>query len=88
VGGCWLTEVQTEDIHALTNELVNGVEVVPGVRRVVGTGVVLLTELSTRLVDAEPFQLLGLTLLCGSSEGGADQSGRRKDVLEKHNDCC
>jgi hypothetical protein len=63
--GWWLTEVQTEMVDALCHKLVDGVEVVPREFFPIYTGEVLLAELSTRLVDAEPFQLLGCVLCSG-----------------------
>lgn len=83
------TKVQAEHVHALTDELIDGLGVIPSVVCVVDTRDVLLAELSTRLVDAEELELSvcsGL-LVRRSSEGGADQSGRRKDVAEEHGEC-
>jgi hypothetical protein len=84
----YLTEVQTEHVHALTDELINGLGVVPSVFLAVDSRNDLLAELSARLVDAEPFQLACALLLSGCGESCADQGGRGEEILEKHGDCC
>ena len=79
------TEVEAEHVHALRDHLVHGGEVIPDELLAIYTGEVLLAELSARLIDTEPLQLLALSLLLRwGGEGGADQSGRRENVLEKH----
>lgn len=55
------TEVETEHVHSLADELVDGLEIVPDVLLAVFSGDGGLAELSTRLVDAEPFELAGLS---------------------------
>jgi hypothetical protein len=80
------TEVQTEHVHALADELVDGLGIIPGVILVVDAREVLLAELSTRLVDAEPFQLSVCTCLFirRGRESGADQRSRCENVAEEH----
>jgi hypothetical protein len=60
------TEVETEVIHALSHELIQRVQVVPDELFTIDTGEVLLAELGTRLVDAEPFELLCRVLRRGA----------------------
>jgi hypothetical protein len=55
-----LTKVQTEHVHALRNELVDRVEIVPDVFLAICAWVCCLAELGARLIDAEPLQLASL----------------------------
>ena len=80
------TEVETEHVHSLADELVDGLEIVPDVLLAVFSGDGGLAELSTRLVDAEPFQLSVCTCLLvrRGSEGSADQRSRCENVAKEH----